>query len=404
MEGTMENETAAEETGEGTAGNPEEKLLPAGTASEPETSRPDAIADTGQTKRDNVPPILVLPPEDLLHGGNAVSAAQEAERVSAAANAEPESIEGMLIDRSLRESGLKEALPRENIAPSKLEAPSTDDSRGSPRIHTYAADLSREIGKRDATLSSIITAEQMRGGAPERSKMPAAPSNSGKRRIVSLSVGALVLVAIGAGAIWGAITWNAQPKQIASPAAGIIPVNARMVITEDVKTPLTTLLAAARSSAALDLGEVEALDVATGTEALAAGDLLTALGAPNELARNATGVFIGLHSFNHVQPFIIISVSAYDRAFEAMLAWEKTIGDDLGPFFAPSGAPQGIGVHAPQLSFTDHVSGNVDIRESQNAWPVFYAFPRQNLLVITTNENTLKEVMARLSLQNASTR
>lgn len=400
MEDTMENETAAEETGEGIAGNTEaEKLLPAGVVPEPVMAR----TDTTPKKRDDTPPILVLPPEDLLHRGNAVSAAQEADRVRAAANAGPGSIEEMLVDRNLRESGLKEALPRENVAPSKLEAPSTDDSRGSPRIHTYAADLSREIGKRDATLSSIITAEQMRGGGPERPEAPAAPRDNGPRLIVSLSVGALILVVIGVGAIWAAITWNAQPKQIVSSAAGLIPVNARTVVIEGDKTPLATSLAAARSSAELDLGEVEALDVATGTEALSAENLLTALGAPNELARNANGILIGLHSFNHVQPFIIVSVSAYDRAFEAMLAWEKTIGDDLGPFFAPEGAPQGIGFRAPRLSFTDHVSGNIDIRESQGAWPVFYAFPRQNLLVITTNENTLKEVMTRLSLQNAST-
>ncbi len=50
----------------------------------------------------------------------------------------------------------------------------------------------------------------------------------------------------------------------------------------------------------------------------------------------------------------------------------------------------------PTLSFTDTVLQNLDTRESQSSWPVIYAFPTQGLLIFTTNEYTLREIMTRL--------
>ena len=358
--------------GAGTAGSPaeEEKLLPPG--------------------KEPASPILVLPPEDLLHRGNAVAAAQEKQEP------EKESSEELFADRDLRETGLKEALPRGERAPSKIDAPEDTDTDGLPKMHTYAEDMSAEIQKRGTTISSIITAEKMKGGDEEPAPRSPAP------RRWPLLVGAALFLILGAGAIGGVVWFEMQPKASAPAMAGIIPVNHSVTLSTDGATPLTDLLAGAKSSAQMNLGEIEAINLTTGSTSESVQDILTALGAPNELVRNATGVVVGLHAFDHVAPFLIIPVSAYDRAFAAMLAWEPTMGTSLGSFFAPPGAPMGITSHPPALSFTDLVSDNLDTRESQSAWPILYAFPRQDLLVITTNENTLKEIMTRLTLQNAS--
>jgi hypothetical protein len=256
--------------------------------------------------------------------------------------------------------------------------------------------MGKEIEKRGTTISSIITAEKMK--EPEAR---VAPSHEVPWRLISAG-GAVILFFLGAAAIGAVFFFGGQSQKSVTVPLSIIPVNSSVTVSVDEKTPLVELLSEARASAQMNLGEIEALNIATSSAPESAEDVLTALGAPNELARNATGVFVGLHAFDHVQPFLIISVSAYDRAFEAMLAWEGTIGTDLGSFFAPEGTVESVASRPPALSFTDSVSDNLDVRESQAAWPILYAFPRQNLLVITTNENTLKEILSRLSLQNAS--
>lgn len=387
----VETETTGEVPA-GTAGKPpeEEKLLPPGNPAElkPKTS----LEGTP-----NVPPVLTLPPEDLLHGGNAIAAAQEARETEERKKKEEEerSEEGWA-DRDLRETGLKESLPRGTNAPSKVEMPSTQED-GLPRMHTYAEDMGKEIQKRGETISSIITAEKMK--APEELE-PALPAP--RRKLLVALATILVLLGIGVVAVaYFMIQKSTNPAPIYET---LIPVNHTTVIALNGQTPLSKLLGDARTGARLNLGEAEALVVATGTSPASAEAVLTALGAPNELARNSTGILIGLHEFDRAQPFIIVSVSAYDRAFEAMLTWEDTIGDDLGAFFAPANPAGGAAGRPPILTFVDHVSNNLDVRESQGAWPILYTFPRQNLLVITTSADTLREVLTRLSLQNASSR
>ena len=376
----------------GTAGKPpdEEKLLPPG---DPAGLKPETPAGGGA----GVLPVLVLPPEDLLHGGNAVAAAQEIrEKEEEEKEKQQEQTEENWADRDLRETGLKESLPRGMNVPSKVEIPSAKED-GLPRMHTYAEDMGKEIQKRGATISSIITAEKTK--EPE----PAEPALPGTKRKLLVALAAL-LVVIGAGAIGVAYFLTQRSASPAPTYETLIPVNHTAVIAFDGQTPLSELLGNARAGARLNLGEAEALVVATGTSPASAEEILTALGAPNELARNSTGILIGLHEFERAQPFIIVSVSAYDRAFEAMLSWEDSLGSDLGTFFAPANPAGGPAGRPPILMFTDRVSNNLDVRESQGAWPILYAFPRQNLLIITTNADTLREVLTRLSLQNTSSR
>ncbi|MBV9349677.1 MAG: hypothetical protein JO026_02905, partial [Patescibacteria group bacterium] len=111
-------------------------------------------------------------------------------------------------------------------------------------------------------------------------------------------------------------------------------------------------------------------------------------------------IFVGIHAFNHDQPLLLITVSGYDFAFQGMLTWEPTLSTSLGDFYAPAGAPSSP--NAPVLTFTDAVTDNIDVRKSNAEWPIIWGFPRQDLLIITTNESTLREVMTRLSLQTSA--
>lgn len=306
-----------------------------------------------------------------------------------------ESMEGYGVEKP---KPMTEVKPRISEVQAGIESPATDD--GLPRIRTYATDMSEEIRKRGSTLTSIVGAEKKRN-AEAGIYTGEKPIEQNKSRVLFFVGGAVLLVILGALSIGVALMLQ-KPGGTTPTRTALISTNRSEKIEEVADMPLAKLLAGVRASATLNLGEVEAFSITDGGVPLTAEQVLTALGAPNELARNASDIMVGVHSFEYNQPFILIRVSEYDRAFAAMLVWESTMSAGLDDFFKPTNVTSsGITSIAPLLTFTDHVSQNIDIRESQPEWPVVYAFLGRDLLLITTNESTLHEIVTRVSAQKS---
>jgi hypothetical protein len=398
-----------------TAGNNDEKLLPPPQTEEKllPPGHPEAIPvpDIQPSQTRAPAPIVITLPEvkpeplpgekplpgptivpknpamlsamNMLYTGNAVVAAQAPQETPPPTVSEEAGVESEF-DRNLREVGLKESLPHQSNAPEKATAPEKADIKGIRRIRTYADDMGREIQKRGATISSIITAEKALG--------PSVPEEAPRPHINLLILGTVFFIIFGIGTLSATIYFFTRTPSALPTIETLIPVNKRVALeeTDDLAKALTT----ERNSAKLSLGEVEEVTIVKNGLPVSAPEILDALGAPNELSRNATQVVVGIHAFNHAQPFLIITVSAYDLSFDAVLHWESTMADTLDGFFAPAGAP----THAPPMVFSDKVIANLDARESQSAWPIVYAFPRRNLVILTTNESTLREIVTRLSV------
>ena len=253
-----------------------------------------------------------------------------------------------------------------------------------PHIRTYAADMGEAIRDRGATLSSIINAERTQPHAPETPK-----GEHGHLRMIA--IGAVILIIFGVSIVGAAWSISRPADTPALSAHSIIFPN-KTVSVDAGAAPLVPPLTAVRDSAALSLGEIEWIAVQREGGPLGGADLARALGAPEAFAREVGDVMVGIHSFDRNQPFIILTITAYDRAFGAALGWEREMGGDLGAFFAPVGA-EGL---PPPLTFTDAVIQNLDVRKSAETWPILYAFPRRDLMIITTNEFTLREILTRL--------
>jgi hypothetical protein len=249
--------------------------------------------------------------------------------------------------------------------------------------------MSEEIRKRGATLSTIVGAEREREA--ERKAHVDERLTTTRRRLL-LVLGAIILMFIGVGVVAGVIILTKKQGPI-TVETSIVPENKKALI-EVGKNELIQNLAKERTAANLTLGEIERFVATDGVGELTSEALLTKLGAPSELARNSDRVMIGIHAFDRNQPFIIIETRYYDLAFGAMLAWEPKMGKSLGLFFTPVTAT----TFPPELHFTDGVYKNIDVRKSEATWPILYAFPAENLLVITTNVNTLSEILTRLSI------
>lgn len=276
--------------------------------------------------------------------------------------------------------------PRVFVGPKTPPPPPAPPPEGLPRIRTYAADLSEEMRERGTTLTSIVSAEQARHAAPKED--PAVATN--RRRTLILGALALCLIIIGAASVSAALFFRKKSQPTVITSSIIFPN--RTVSVDVAAGPLAASLIALRENENPSLGEVERINVTAGGAPLSAQALATALGAPEPLVREVTDAMIGIHSFDRNQPFVIFEIAAYDRAFSATLAWEPSMGRALGMLFAPVGAKGNI----PTLAFNDALIQNLDVRRSQAAWPVLYAFPSQHLLILTTNEYTLREVLVRL--------
>lgn len=292
--------------------------------------------------------------------------------------------------RSAREVGIapQSATERDMRVVSVAASHRTEiDEQGLPVIRTYAADMNREIKKKGATLTTIVGAERERAA---REKIQPQKTTSSSRKWILIG-GAILFVVVGAGAI-GAAIFLTPKEELAPPEATLIYTNKQETIPL-IDAPLTEELASMRARAALPLGEVEHFIVVQNDVLVSPQEVLLALGAPSGLARNATKVMVGVHSFNRNQPFIIVTTSFYDLSFQAMLSWEDTMAESLKDFFKPAG----VTTPPPPLSFSDTIFKNIDVRQSGDAWPILYTFPTKDTLIITTNTNTLSEILTRLA-------
>lgn len=283
-----------------------------------------------------------------------------------------------------------EPAPRVFVGPKTPPPAAPKPPEGLPRLRTYAADLSEEIRERGATLSSIVTAEQAK--IPQETA-DLERNREGRRTIVVATL-ALTLIILGVASVTAAIVFRKKSEPILVTMSIIFPN--KTVTVDTVKGPLVPQLTSLRENENPSLGEIEQMNILADGIPLLPQNLASALGVPEAVAREVTAGMVGIHAFERNQPFIIFRIAAYDRAFNAALKGESNMARALGTFFAPRGqVPLG---GPPTLIFTDAVVENLDVRKSQDAWPIMYTFPSQGLMIITTNEYTLREVLTRLGV------
>lgn len=262
-----------------------------------------------------------------------------------------------------------------------------------PRIRTYAADMSKAIKSRGETLASIVNKEK----TVVKRQAERQTSRSLPLRTIAITVGTVVLVLAGVGVLSAIFIFN--PRDAAEvQSSGIIFANEITTITTSTDRLFIDQLAAVRVNQNLSLGEVLRIDLTQNGMPVTGSALASRIGLPDALAREVTEAMVGIHAFDRNQPFIILRVATYDRSFGALLEWERDMGRELSGFFEPTSASG----NPPLLTFTDEIVQNLDVRKSGDEWPIIYTFPNQDLLIITTNEFTLREIITRLGSSSAS--
>jgi len=92
-------------------------------------------------------------------------------------------------------------------------------------------------------------------------------------------------------------------------------------------------------------------------------------------------------------PILILKVASFDSAFAGMMKWETIMADDFKDIFS-------LELSSAMPSFKDKEIQNHDARilnNKDNQPLLIYSFEGRNYLIITTDEEPLKEIFRRLS-------
>ncbi len=273
-----------------------------------------------------------------------------------------------------------------------------------------------------ASVVSIAAAE-----AKRRADNPVLPAVLPRINLkqVGYVLGGIALLAAAGGVLGFVLTRTHTVPVAAVPQAPYISVDDTLLV--QAPTPLTrdalmSDLTAAKAQVRLPLGLIEWLYPSTqaqdGTlQGLTSAQFIQAL-APNvpaELVRTLQPAYVvGVHSYDENQAFILLGVDSYSTAYAAMLQWERTLATDLLPLFARNPSPHiqtGVQVDTSSTTpqepvftpgnFVDKVVENRDTRVLLNAQGdivLLWTFFGRNIILITTNDATLREVVSRMNI------
>lgn len=320
-------------------------------------------------------------------------------------------------------------LPKQEAAPiapqQKREGP-VDNAPIAP-LQTYQSDVESVITQKNISAVDIVAAESVRSGKGKG--LFALPKGAIdfaqiKKAATFISAGALFTVAIGLlYFVFLRPTPQAPGLAAAIPPFISIDDTQALIVSREQFTRSTLMdnLENLKEKTAVSLGLMSRIYVAISTTtavnelppAVTSQALLKAL-APNisdEFLRaiDPTQYLLGVHVFDGSQAFLILKVESYEQGFSGMLAWERTVSQELSPFFTRTPRPRLPG-EEPQPStpavtlsptpFQDKIVENHDARvivNDQGDILLLWAFLDRDTLVITTNEATLREIISRRS-------
>lgn len=276
-----------------------------------------------------------------------------------------------------------------------------------PIVRTYQSDLAVALKEKKGSIVGIAAAEERRRQEQAIVFPPDAEAARKKKRLL---VAAIFLAVVGIG-VFGFLFFTEKQK-VSMPsgmatlvAPSIIFVNTQKEISIDGKDSSALVLEIAKElkGANIRLDFIEQLFFIKMEGAIKTivpvRDFfsLAVEHIPPALLRAFEGDYLfGIHAFNGNTPFLIIRLNSFENAFSGMLKWEKFIADDILPLFGKTDALEAL---TGETHFEDSVFANQDVRILRNRIgdvSLLYAFPDRETLVISTDQDTFKEVIDRL--------
>ena len=290
-------------------------------------------------------------------------------------------------------------------------------------LRTLEGDIQEAIQERNASTASMVMAEQAKASSSSSSEQKHRPSNYKNKSLIIFA--SIFLVALGVGGAYYlylqsplAPSAPAVPKP--APIPSIVSPDAQKIIDMTGLGSRAAREAIVNALLNIENGNGSLLQIipvkkgSAGAENIvSASGFISLLGlpVPDVLSRSLNNQWM-LGTYNNngtAMPFIILTDSFFQNAYAGMIAWENTIPDDLVDVFGyenkvnqQNGTSTLTSYFNIQGSFKDGVIDNKDVRaftEPDGTMLVLYSFVDNNTIVITTNGNTLTEIINRLEKQ-----
>lgn len=274
-------------------------------------------------------------------------------------------------------------------------------------LRTYKSDVAEAVKKQNTSTIKIAVAEQKRkiDRGEIKPVMPRphteADTFTRSRKNFTMIFASAFLILAGVGVGWYVYNRSKQPAQstpIILPGNPIIKTDFQKEIQvgsdqHDLKDLITT-----EKNQNHPAGSVESIYF---TEKTAAGrdnvDVrrfvsLLSLQFPGAITRALSPEFmLGVHNIKDGKLFLILKPSYFEGAFGGMLAWEKSMVDDLAPLF---------GSKKSASAYQDLIIKNNNTRiqyDETGETTLVYSFINKNYIVIAEDEETIAEIAHRLA-------
>lgn len=286
-------------------------------------------------------------------------------------------------------------------------------------LRTYKDDLAQAMTEEKSSIITIASAENKRriSGRSFIQKQEFEQNNYFKK--ITLIILSVVFIVVGAGSAF--YFYGKSQVEVVEPKAKIESIifadsDEEFEITGLSKREILNELKVINDKSQIPLGRIKNIFI-TGSfvddDGLQKKFLVSAKDFLNAIETDAKSSFLrslnpalmlGVHSFDGNHPFVIFQTNFYENAFAGMLEWERYMKDDLSPLFGP--AENKISVNniststtkTEMLVFSDNIIKNQDTRvlkDGNGDTVLLYSFVDKNIIIITTNEHTLEEVLVR---------
>lgn len=312
----------------------------------------------------------------------------------------------------------------QQAAPVQPPPPTPQNKASAPiaPLQTYKTDIESVIQQKNVSVISIAAAEAERLGQNRGMLETLQKKDWSKVKNTLLLISGIVLVAGAAGGLLYAFLRPAPslPQQISAQSPLISVDDTQVLLVPEAQWDRNTVmlnLNEIKNKTDISLGLIsrDYVSLATNTPdksvippAVSVQALLRLIApnAPDELLRSLEpGAYVlGVHMFDGAQPFLIAQVDSYEQAFSGMLAWERTMQQELSPYFTRiTHSRPGNTTPAPAEAllpgaFRDKIVSNHDARvilSESGETLLLWTFLDRNTLVITTADTTLGELISR---------
>jgi hypothetical protein len=302
-------------------------------------------------------------------------------------------------------------------------------------LRTYKSDVEDIFKRGQLSAARVVFAEKKR---KEQNPTPVETLPAGKSRLSRPAIiVSFFLIIIGVSLIFYALKLK-QPEEVDLPVVypSLISVESKKGLNAAGldRARLIAAVSTLKKSSPLPLGAVTQLILIKNTtpapteanptpkpfkEAITVAEFLNLLQtkAPPFLVRALRDEFVlGVHGYAGNQPFLIFKIQSFENAYAGMIAWEETLLDDLGPLItrevtnwpltdndstATSTNPadaKAVVIPGQDFSFRDLIVRNLDTRVKMDKGEIVFlwSFPDRETLVITNNDRTFRDIVARL--------